>query len=225
MTMKKLGLVTIGQAPRMDVGPIFQKYVGGRAEIMQAGVLDGMTKAEAEAAFSPEKGDYVLTSKLVTGESVVMSREKIAPVLQRKLHELEEAGCNPIVVLCTGTFEGLAANNALLIEPDVILRSMLSAMLKNKRLGVIVPLLEQQDALEDEWGSLVDAVYAAASPYAEGETELIRAAKELADQNVDAILMDCMGYVEASKAVVEAYANLPVILSNALLAKIVSELY
>lgn len=37
-------MITIGQAPRNDVAPIIEKYLEGRAELVQVGVLDGMTK-------------------------------------------------------------------------------------------------------------------------------------------------------------------------------------
>lgn len=42
--MERLGMITIGQAPRNDVAPIIEKYLEGRAELVQVGVLDGMTK-------------------------------------------------------------------------------------------------------------------------------------------------------------------------------------
>lgn len=73
--MKKLGMITIGQAPRTDVAPIVEKYVN-KAELVQVGVLDGMSKDYIQTNLYPEEGDYVLTSRLVTNESVVMSREK-----------------------------------------------------------------------------------------------------------------------------------------------------
>ncbi|MFM1651658.1 AroM family protein [Brevibacillus sp. B_LB10_24] len=223
--MRKLGVVTIGQAPRADVGPILEKYIGDKAQIIQVGVLDGLSKAEIDDAFSPGQDDCILTSRLLSGESAVMSSDKVAPVLQAKIDQLEEAGCRHILVLCTGTFEGLTAKQALLIEPDQIIQSTLSAMLKHKKLGVIVPLLEQQEALSGQWGGGLSAVYSAASPYAAGPSGIEQAAEKLAGEGVDAILLDCMGYVEEHKAIAEAKANLPVILSNALVAKIVSELF
>jgi len=126
--MERLGMITIGQAPRKDVAPILERYLEGRAELVQVGVLDGFSKAHIEANLAPEPGDYVLTSRLATGESVVMSREKIQPILQRKIHELEERGIRQILLLCTGVFTGLKTNTAHLIEPDLILPPTVKAM-------------------------------------------------------------------------------------------------
>ena len=62
--MKKLGMITIGQAPRADIAPFIEKYLDGRAELIQVGALDGMSKEYIEQSLSPGKGDYVLTSRL-----------------------------------------------------------------------------------------------------------------------------------------------------------------
>ena len=51
----------------------------------------------------------------------------------------------------------------------------------------------------------------------------MHAANELKD-NVDVILLDCMGYTEQARDIVANTTGLPVILSNAIMAKLVAEL-
>jgi len=46
---------------------------------------------------------------------------------------------------------------------------------------------------------------------------------ELKDQ-ADLILLDCMGYTESARELVQQISGKPVILSNALMAKLVSEM-
>jgi len=222
--MERLGMITIGQAPRKDVAPILERYLEGRAELVQVGVLDGFSKAHIEANLAPEPGDYVLTSRLATGESVVMSREKIQPILQRKIHELEERGIRQILLLCTGVFTGLKTNTAHLIEPDLILPPTVKAMAGGRRLGVIVPLSEQTDDLQPKYTQLgLHPVFGIASPYQNNEENFRKAAMELKDQ-ADLILLDCMGYTESARELVQQISGKPVILSNALMAKLVSEM-
>lgn len=67
-------MITIGQAPRTDVAPIMEKYLENRAELVQMGALDGLTKTYIDERMAPGEEDYVLTSRLTTGEHVVMSR-------------------------------------------------------------------------------------------------------------------------------------------------------
>ncbi|MCS7462228.1 AroM family protein [Paenibacillus doosanensis] len=222
--MEKLGMITIGQAPRTDVAPIIEKYLEGRAELVQVGVLDGMTKAYIEENLFPEEGDYVLTSRLTTGDSVVMSRKKIQPILQNKINELEQSGIRQILLLCTGVFPGLTTATSYLIEPDHIIPPTVKAMVGSRRLGVIVPLIEQKENLKPKYSPLgLDPLFSVASPYINNLDNFRQAATELKD-TVDIIVLDCMGYTEEARELVAKTSGLPVVLSNAIMAKLVSEM-
>lgn len=222
--MEKFGMVTIGQAPRADVAPIVEKYLEDRAEFVQVGVLDGLTKDYIEQHLYPEKEDYVLTSRLTNGESVVMSRKKFQPLLQRKVNELEDAGFKQILLLCTGVFPGLTTKRAYLIEPDYIIPNTVKALVGKRRLGVIVPLEVQKENLDPKYTSLgLHPIFAVISPYEKDISSFQEVAKELKDK-VDVILLDCMGYTEQARELVSKASGLPVILSNAIMAKLVSEM-
>ena len=45
---KKIGAITIGQSPRIDVIPEMQEILGENVIILEAGALDGLTKEEIE---------------------------------------------------------------------------------------------------------------------------------------------------------------------------------
>lgn len=222
--MEKLGMITIGQAPRSDVAPILDKYLHERAELVQIGVLDGLTKEHIERHLFPEENDYVLTSLLTSGESVVMSRSKIQPILQQKIVQLEQSGIKQILLLCTGVFPGLQTTTSYLIEPDHIIPPAVKAMVGHRRFGVIVPLVEQKENLKPKYTPFgLAPAFAVASPYRFDEDQFKKAAIELKDK-VDIILLDCMGYTEEARLLVAEVSELPVILSNAIMAKIVSEM-
>ncbi|WP_057762165.1 AroM family protein [Cytobacillus praedii] len=222
--MKKLGMITIGQAPRTDVAPIIEKYLDGRAELVQVGVLDGMSKEYIEETLYPEKGDYVLTSRLVTNESVVMSREKIKPILQEKITYLEQQGIEQILLLCTGVFPGLTTSSSYLIEPDHVIPPTVKAMVGDRRFGVIVPLSEQKESLYPKFSPFgLEPFFAVASPYHHDQAGYAEAAENLKNK-VDIILLDCMGYTEEAREMISKATGLPVILSNAIVAKLTSEM-
>jgi protein AroM len=222
--VERLGMITIGQAPRADVAPIIERYLEGRAELVQSGALDGFTREEIEANFAPGEGEYVLTSRLTTGDSVVFSREKIQPMLQKKIEEMEAAGIQQILLLCTGVFPGLKTATAHLIEPDHIIPPAVKAMVGGRRLGVMVPLPEQTDILQPKYAPLgMNPTFGVASPYKNDVENFHKAANEL-KQSADLILLDCMGYTEEARELVHEITGLPVILSNAIMAKLVSEM-
>ncbi|MNW26863.1 hypothetical protein D3C74_36450 [compost metagenome] len=220
--MKQLGMITIGQSPRTDVAPIIEKYLEGRAELVQCGVLDELTPAQI-AELAPEPGEYVLTSRLRDGSAAVVSRERIRPILEQKIRELEDRGILNILLLCTGSFPGLRVDRAHLIEPDRIIPPAVEALADGRRLGLIGPLPEQAGQLEQKFTSTPPPLFAAASPYASGEAEFRQAAQLLKGQ-AKLILLDCMGYDERHRQwVSEAAEGVPVMLSNALMGKLVSE--
>ena len=56
ITMKKIGAITVGQSPRVDLIPEIQPILGDSVEIIQAGALDGLSKGEI-AKFVPRPGE------------------------------------------------------------------------------------------------------------------------------------------------------------------------
>jgi protein AroM len=68
-------------------------------------------------------------------------------------------------------------------------------------------------------------IFASASPYgADTEAEVRRAGAELKARGAEAILLDCVGFTEKHRALLQPF-DLPVILSNAAAAKAISELF
>ncbi len=221
--MAKLGTLTIGQAPRADITPILDAVLGSELPRHHAGVLDGLSRAEIDRDFAPEPDGALLITRLLDGTSVVIDRKRTEQAAQAKLRALEATGCSTILMLCTGHFASLRTERARLIEPDRILPPTVAALVQEAQLGIIVPLAEQIASEAGKWAPLARApIYAAASPYGGGGASVAEAAEALAERGADILLMDCMGFVERHRQEAAA-GGLPVILSNALIAKIVSE--
>lgn len=222
--MSKLGTLTIGQAPRTDITPILDGVLDARLPRRHAGVLDGLSRAEIERGFAAEAGKPVLITKLLDGSAVVIDRARTEAAAQAKLALLEAEGCSTILMLCTGHFESLRTETARLIEPDRILPPTVAALVQGAELGIIVPLAEQISSEAGKWAPLGRTpLYAAASPYGGEGAAVADAARDLARRGAQVLLMDCMGFVERHRR--EAVeAGLPVILSNSLIAKLVSEI-
>ncbi|WP_336810253.1 AroM family protein [Bosea sp. MMO-172] len=222
--MSKLGTLTIGQAPRADITPILDDVLDARLPRRHAGVLDGLSRAEIERGFAAEAGKPVLITKLLDGSAVIIDRARTERAAQSKLAMLEAEGCTTILMLCTGHFESLRTQTARLIEPDRILPPTVAALVQGAQLGIIVPLAEQIASEAGKWAPLGRApLYAAASPYNGGGASVSEAARDLARRGAQILLMDCMGFVERHRREARE-AGLPVILSNSLIAKLISEI-
>ena len=222
--MSKLGTLTIGQAPRADITPILDDVLDARLSRRHAGVLDGLSRAEIERGFATEAGKPMLITKLLDGSAVVIDRARTEAAAQAKLAMLEAEGCSTILMLCTGHFASLSTRTARLVEPDRILPPTVAALLQGAQLGIIVPLAEQIASEAGKWAPLARApLHAAASPYGGEGASVADAARDLARRGAQVLLMDCMGFVERHRREAQA-AGLPVILSNSLIAKLVSEI-
>lgn len=54
----KIGAVTIGQSPRVDVTPDIMPIFGAQAELIQVGALDGLSKEEIKKSRQRKKLIY-----------------------------------------------------------------------------------------------------------------------------------------------------------------------
>jgi len=224
MPQRTLGTLTIGQAPRPDVVPIIDRHVPAEIRRVHRGVLDGLSHSEIAARYGAEAGEPALVTPLLDGAVVELSRAHMRDGVQASLAALEADGCDVILLLCTGTFDGLICDMAWLIEPDHIIPAMVAGLIERHQLGIIVPIAGQIESEAGKWRGLArPPIFAAASPYTAPPEAVGDAGATLKSRGAEAILLDCIGFTERHRAAL-AGLGMPVILSNAVVAKAVGEL-
>ncbi len=218
---KRIGMITIGQSPRDDVTPDFLKIIGEDVEIIQKGALDGLRLDEIEK-MKPVDGAYTLVTRLKDGKQVMISKDSIIPRMQKMISELDEEEINPILLLCTGDFPSFQANS-ILLEPQKILHYGVKGIVGTGRLGVLTPAIEQVEQAKIKWKtSGIEAVAAFGSPYAEGD-DFLKGIKDLSEEDIQFIVMDCMGYTIRMKEKAAEITEKPIILARTLVARIMAE--
>ena len=216
----KIGMITVGQSPRNDVITEIRDLLGP-VEIVERGCLDELTKKQIET-LEPKEGEPFLVTLLRDGSSVKVSREKATNLLQQRIKELENKDVTLIVLLCTGDFTNLKSQK-LIIEPGKLIRKIVQGMLiKEKKLGVIIPSSGQIEQTKKKRGA-VDPVVAVTSPY-ENPEQIQQVAKTLLTKNVDLTVLDCIGYTRQMKQKVKEITGKPVILSSTVVARVLREL-
>jgi protein AroM len=222
--MVRLGVVTIGQTPRVDLTPELQALLPG-VELVERGVLDGLTREEI-ASFAPEGDDDVLTSRLTDGSAVIMGESHVLRRLPSVIADLE-GEVDAVFLACTGRFPELAHTKPLFV-PDFLIAYGTAALAQEMTaIGVICPLPEQAGFTVEKFAPRLNAgtevLVAAASPYTGTEEELAAAAKSLQDRGAGIIALDCMGYTEAMRTRVANASGLPVVLARSVAARIAAE--
>ena len=225
MPTRVLGTLTIGQAPRSDVTAIIDRHVPAAVRRIHRGVLDGLERAEIDDRYRPEPGEAVLVTRLHDGSEIALSRRRMRDGVQRALAALEDDGADVILLLCTGTFEGLGCDRAWLVEPDHIIPGTVAGLVEHRQLGVIVPIAGQIQSERDKWRGLArPPIFDTVSPYSAPPEAVCDVGEKLRQAGAAAILLDCIGFTEHHRAALVPL-GLPVILSNAVVAKAVGELF
>lgn len=227
----RVGMVTIGQAPRTDVVPEMAELLGP-AEIIERGALDGLSGSEVEA-LAPAAADEVLVTRLTDGSSVFVGKRRVTPLVQKKIEEVEGEGVSLTVLLCTGTFHGLRASRPL-VEPDKILLGTLRGIRFPGRLGVLTPSARHVAQTEARWRSYgFDPVVVPLSPYeggppapagGGGAVGIAAVARALRAGGAGLVVLDCIGFGRETRAELHALLEVPVVVANLLVARVLAEL-
>jgi protein AroM len=216
-----IGAITIGQAPRDDVVPEMEKLLGAGVRVLQAGALDGLSRTDV-ARLAPAPDEDALITRLTDGGEVIVAKRNLLGRLQACLDRLapQTEAC---VILCAGKFPPFRSPRPVLL-PDRLLAAAVDAVWEGGRLGVIVPIAQQQQAHIAQWARVDPrVVVSVASPY-QGAGDLLRAAEELRAAAVTLTVMSCLGFTSANRAVVRDVTGAPALLPISLIARFLAEL-
>lgn len=217
--MTKLGVITIGQAPRVDMVPEMALHWPG-IEVLERGALDGFT-AQQVASVPVRDGDEILTSRLRDGTSAVFGRDLVLPRLQDSITSLEAAGVDAVLLVCTGVFPDFTHDRPLHLASPLLVGGV--AALAQGPIGVICPLEEQRPDALAKFAPL-EVLTAVANPYRGGPEQFTDAARALVEAGATLLVLDCMGYSEAHRDLIRAAApGVGVVVARSLVARLVAE--
>jgi protein AroM len=223
MILKKAGMITIGQSPRIDIVPEMREVMGPEIEIMEAGALDGLTLEEVKR-FYPRRRDYILCTRMSDGTEVVIAKRFILPRVQQCIDLLTERGAEILVFICTGHFPPFSSKRLFVEAQKIVDHFILALHGENERMGLLIPLSDQIEQARSKYRRLKgEMIIRSASPYA-SEDEVTQTAKELKKADPHLIVMHCMGYTQAMKKKVMEITGKPTILARSLVARTVKEL-
>ena len=219
----KVGTVTIGQSPRIDVIPQIRNVLGPNIEVLEKGALDGLSLEEVRE-FHPGPGDYTLVTRMMNGTEVKVAEERIMDRMRRCIAEFQAEPVEVIILLCTGEFPEIESEK-IVLRPDRIMLNVVRSLLDTGRLGVVVPSPEQIPLLGARWEKIhLEVVADAVSPYTGSDEELREKANKLKASDVDLVVLDCIGFNRETRALFREITEKPVLLPTTLVARIAGEM-
>ncbi len=219
----KIGAVTIGQSPRVDIIPEICEVLGPGVEIVERGALDGLSLKEVNS-FYPGPPGPILITRMKDGTEVKVNKKHVVTRLQNCILELEGEGVEISILLCTEDFPEIESKS-ILLRPDRVLQSVIKAISSKGKLGVIVPSLDQIQATKKKWGSPgFSVVVGAISPYTGTKKKLIEIAGKFKNLKVDLIILDCIGFNRMTQAVFRDVTKRPVLLPRTIVGSLAREI-
>lgn len=218
----KIGVVTIGQSPRPDVIGEMERILGEGYELLEKGALDDYTLEDVnKIKIDPEHG--LLVTRMRDGTEIKITHEVVNPIIQKRIAELEKEGVEIILLVCTGRFPEFKSK-VLVVQPSNIIRGVTRAAIRKGRMASILPSMQQvggspREREEDGLVTYLDS----ASPYGPIE-EVAKLGDRLAKQNVDLIVLNCMGFDYNHKRIIREKTGKPVLQSSAMVARALKEL-
>ncbi|WP_109336739.1 AroM family protein [Salmonella enterica] len=219
-----LAILTIGVVPMSEVLPLLTEYIDEQ-HITHHSLLGKMSREDVMADYAVELGDDLLLTLLNDNQIAHVSRQKVERDLQSVVEVLDNQGYDVIILMSTAAIKSTAARNSILLEPLRIIPPLVASIVDGHQVGAIVPVAELLAAQEKKWQVLqMPPVYSLANPVHGSEQQLIDAGQALLDQGADVIMLDCLGFHQRHRDILQQALDVPVLLSNVLIARLASEL-
>jgi len=219
-----LAILTIGVVPVSEVLPLLTEHVSEQ-QIAHLSLLGKMRREEVMEDYAVEEGEDPLPTLLSDGKLAHVSRQKIERSLQGVIEVLDNQGYDVILLMSTAPIKGLIARNSILLEPMRIIPPLVASIVDGHQVGVIVPIEELLENQAAKWQVLEKTpLYALSNPHSDSEAALITSGQGLLDRGADVLILDCLGFHQHHRDLLQKALDVPVLLSNVLMARLASEL-
>ncbi|ELO0859236.1 MULTISPECIES: AroM family protein [Citrobacter] len=219
-----LAILTIGVVPMSEVLPLLTEYIDEQ-NITHHSLLGKMSRDDVLAEYALESDEDPLLTLLNDNELAYVSRQKVERDLQSVIEVLDNQGYDVILLMSTVSIASMTARNSILLEPLRIIPPLVASIVDGHQVGVIVPVEDLMADQAEKWQVLQSPpLFSLANPVHGTTEQLIEAGKDLLEQGADVIMLDCLGFHQRHRDVLQKSLDVPVLLSNVLIARLASEL-
>lgn len=219
-----LAMLTIGVVPIREVLPLLTEHIR-EDQITHISLLGKMSREDVMEDYAVEPGEEAILTMLSDLQPAAVSRAKVERDLQAVIEVLDTQGYDVIILMSTAQIIGMKAYNAILLEPLRIIPPLVASIVDGHQVGVIVPMEELIAAQKIKWQVLENPpLYSLAHPLYSSDDELVAAGRELLERGADVIMLDCLGFYQHHRDLLQKALDVPVLLSNVLITRLASEL-
>ena len=219
-----MAILSVGVVPVAEVLPLLTEHIR-EEQITHISLLGKMTREDVMEDYAVDSGDECLLTLLNDNQPAEVSRQKVERDLKHIIAMLDRQEYDVILFLSSEMLSGLTARNAILLEPQRIIPPLVASIVDGHQVGVIVPVEEVLPMQQQKCLSLENApYYALANPISGSDSDLLSAGRALLEQGADVLVLDCLGYHQHHRDVLQKALDVPVLLSNVLVSRLAAEL-
>lgn len=192
----RVDIIVLGESSRPDI-PL-RLNLPKNIEIKVHAVLNDMTIEEIEKLKWNHKDNTQPIYANYKKQTFILDKEKLLPLLQKSINELEEKS-SLIMVYSIESFKELTSISAYLLQLDRIMLNMSDNISLRKKeeltFGIFTPEEDKFPSIKKKWANK-GKVYCTKLKPGSSEKEIYRSCEKLKEEvlNPDYIIFDCIGY-------------------------------
>lgn len=219
-----LAIITIGVVPVSEILPLLTEHISAD-QIKLFSLLGNLSQEEVMEEYCPTPGEELLLTLLSGNYLISLSKQKVERALQDVIEVLDNQGFDVILLMSSHRFANLTVHKGILLEPERIIPPLVASIVVGHQVGIIIPVPEMLKFQSQKWQLLEsEPLYELANPIHGTEQDLIDAGKKLLKNGADVLLLDCLGFHQKHRDLLQKSLDVPVLLSNVLVARLASEL-
>ncbi|MFP2507954.1 AroM family protein [Enterobacteriaceae bacterium RIT711] len=219
-----LAILTIGVVPVSEILPLLTDHIS-EEQIKTFSLLGNLSYDEVMEEFSPSHDEEQLLTLLTGNVLAYVGKQKVERALQSVIEVLDNQGFDVILLMSTHRLANLSVRKGILLEPERIIPPLVASIVDGHQVGIILPVPEMMKYQNKKWELLpIEPLYELANPVHGTEQDLIDAGKKLVESGADVLVLDCLGFHQKHRDLLQKSLDVPVLLSNVLIARLASEL-
>ncbi|TDX19249.1 protein AroM [Buttiauxella sp. BIGb0552] len=219
-----LAILTIGVVPVSEILPLLTDHIS-EEQIKTFSLLGNLSYDEVMEEFSPSPDEEQLLTLLTGNVLAYVGKQKVERALQSVIEVLDNQGFDVILLMSTHRLANLSVRKGILLEPERIIPPLVASIVDGHQVGIILPVPEMMKYQNKKWELLpIEPLYELANPVHGTDQELIDAGKKLVESGADVLVLDCLGFHQKHRDLLQKSLDVPVLLSNVLIARLASEL-
>lgn len=218
-----LAILSVGDVPVDEIMPLLTEHIPAQ-QITHLNVPGSLSLDCLTHSYGADGEEAALLVRLADDSVVRVSPHKIEQALQAVVDMLEAQSCELIMVLGDADFSGLHTRSAILLLPDRIVPPLVASIVEGHQVGILLSAPEQLTLQQQKWQGLeTPPIYGPDAPLYD-DAALVSAGGELKTRGADVLVLDCLGFHQRHRDVLQKALEIPVLLSHMLVARLASEL-